>query len=177
MRNALLPDLCGEQRTETVPPQTHRVVADIDTAFDQHVVDLAQRQWIADVHHHHEAHYLGRTVDITERIVHHRRLRNLPFRLKTIYADNAPFGHPRPLQVMSNAAFRITGKYRYSMVTCLTVRPVWIRHHRLKIITPNVIGPRPPSPQLGSGRRCLPRSNRAEEIKWCVQAFPNSSYS
>ena len=51
--------------------------------------NLAQRQWIADVHHHREADYLRRTVEITEGLVHHRRLRNLPSRLKSIYSDNA----------------------------------------------------------------------------------------
>jgi hypothetical protein len=47
------------------------------------------RQWIADVHHNHEADHLGRAVKITEWIAHCRRLRNLIGRLKPIYSDNA----------------------------------------------------------------------------------------
>jgi hypothetical protein len=44
---------------------------------------------IADIHHHHEADYLGRAVEITEGIAHRRTLRNLTRRLKPIYSDNA----------------------------------------------------------------------------------------
>jgi hypothetical protein len=44
---------------------------------------------IADIHHHHEADHLGRAVEITEGIVHRRRLRILAKRLTPIYSDNA----------------------------------------------------------------------------------------
>ena len=56
---------------------------------DRQILDLPQRKRIADVHHHREADYLGRTVKITEGIAHHRRLRNLARWLKPIYSDNA----------------------------------------------------------------------------------------
>ena len=46
---------------------------------------------IADIHHHHEADHLGRTVETTEGIAHRRRLRNLAKWLKPIYSDNARF--------------------------------------------------------------------------------------
>ena len=45
------------------------------------------------VHHHYEADHLGRAVEITERIAHRRRLRNLAGRLKPIYSDNAQIGN------------------------------------------------------------------------------------
>jgi hypothetical protein len=43
MNNAPFPDLRGEHRTEPIPPETHRLVADIDTALEQQILDLAQR--------------------------------------------------------------------------------------------------------------------------------------
>ena len=59
MKNAPLPDLRGEHRTEPVPPEPHRLVTDVDAALEQQILDLPQRQRIADVHHHREADYLG----------------------------------------------------------------------------------------------------------------------
>jgi hypothetical protein len=41
--DAALPDFRGKHRTEPVPPKSHRLVADIDTALEQQVLDLAQR--------------------------------------------------------------------------------------------------------------------------------------
>ena len=49
MVNAPLADRRGEHRTEPVPPEPHRFVADIDAAFEQQIFDLPQRQRIADV--------------------------------------------------------------------------------------------------------------------------------
>jgi hypothetical protein len=86
---ASFPDLAGEHRTEATPPEPYRLVADVDAALEQNILDLSQRQRIADVHHHHEADYLGRTVETTEGIAHRRRLRNLAKWLKPIYSDNA----------------------------------------------------------------------------------------
>jgi hypothetical protein len=41
-------------------------VADIDATLKQQVFYLPQRERITDIHHHREADYLGRTVEITE---------------------------------------------------------------------------------------------------------------
>ena len=81
------PDLASKHRTEPVPPIAHRLVADVDTTHD--VFDLAQRQRIADVHHHRETDDLGRAVKITKGMVHYHRLRELPFQLNPIFSDNA----------------------------------------------------------------------------------------
>ena len=89
MMNAPLPDLRGEHRTEPVPPKPHCFVADIDTTLEQEIFYLSQGQRKTDVHHHHEADHFGRAVEITEGIVHLRRLRNAPPRLKPICSDNA----------------------------------------------------------------------------------------
>ena len=58
MVNTALPDLGREHRTEPVPPQTHRLVADVDAALEQDVLDLAQRQRVADVQHHRAPDHL-----------------------------------------------------------------------------------------------------------------------
>jgi len=44
---------------------------------------------IPDVHHHGEADYLGRPVELTEGILHRCKLRNSPARLKPIWSDKA----------------------------------------------------------------------------------------
>jgi hypothetical protein len=58
MMNSALPDLRGELRAEPVPPEAHRLVADVDAALEKQILDLAQRQWLADVKHHREADHL-----------------------------------------------------------------------------------------------------------------------
>ena len=58
--NSPLPDLCGKHRAEPAPPETHRLVADVDAPLEQKILDLAQRQRIPDVHHHRQADDLGR---------------------------------------------------------------------------------------------------------------------
>ena len=72
-----------------MPPIAHRLVADVDTTFEHDVFDLAQRQRIADVHHHRETDDLGRAVKITKGMVHYHRLREVPFQLNPIFSDNA----------------------------------------------------------------------------------------
>ena len=89
--NTACPDLRGKQRTKAVPPIPHGLIADLDAALEQEVFDLSQRQRVSDIQHHREADHFGRTVEITERILHHRRLRGLTFQLKPISSDNAPW--------------------------------------------------------------------------------------
>src|SRR4030042_5858811 len=96
--NASFSDLFCEHRTEAIPPEPYCLVADVDAPLEQDILDLSQRQWIADIHHHREADHLGRAVEITEGIAHRRRLRILARRLKPIYSDNARLlivGSPR----------------------------------------------------------------------------------
>ncbi len=64
-------------------------MADIHATLEQQILDLAQRRRITDVHHHGEADYLGRTVEIAERIFHPPRLRADPTRFKPIWSDTA----------------------------------------------------------------------------------------
>ena len=94
--NASFSDLAGEHRTEPVPPEPNRLVADIDPPLEQEILDPSQRKRIADVHHHREADHLGPTVEVMEGILHPRRLRNASPRLKPICSDNAQ-SRPNPL--------------------------------------------------------------------------------
>ena len=63
----LAPHVGGEERAEPVPPHPHGLVANVDPALEQQVLDVAQAQREADVHHHHQADHLGRGVEVAER--------------------------------------------------------------------------------------------------------------
>ena len=65
----LLADICGEHRAEPVPPQPHRLVADVDAALEQQIFHVAERQRVFDIHHHHQADHLGRAVEIAKRVL------------------------------------------------------------------------------------------------------------
>ena len=41
--NSLLPDFGGEQQTEPVPPDPHRLMTNVDATLGQQALDLAQR--------------------------------------------------------------------------------------------------------------------------------------
>ena len=81
--------LRGKHLAEPVPPEPYRLVADIDTALEQQVLDLAQRQRVPDIHHHRQADDLGRTIEIAEWISHPTTLRTDPAPLKPICSDTA----------------------------------------------------------------------------------------
>ena len=52
MRNPLLSDLCREHRAKPVPPKSDGLMADVDPALGQEILDVAQRQWVPDIHHY-----------------------------------------------------------------------------------------------------------------------------
>ena len=87
--NAPFSDLRRKHRAKTVPPEPYRLVADIDTALEQQVLVLAQRQRVPDIHHHREANDFGRTIEIAEGVFHPLRLGSIARRLKPLYSDNA----------------------------------------------------------------------------------------
>jgi len=90
--NAPFSDLRSEHWTKPVPPKPNRLVTDIDAPLEQQIFYLPQGQRVTDIHHHREADYLRRTVEITEGILHPRRLRNATPRLKPICSDKAISG-------------------------------------------------------------------------------------
>jgi hypothetical protein len=74
VRDASLPNLGGEHRTKPVPPEPDGLVADVDPALGQQILDVAQRQRVSHVHHHDQTNDLWRAVEISERIAHAPRL-------------------------------------------------------------------------------------------------------
>ena len=81
--------LRGKHLAEPVPPEPYRLVADIDTALEQQVLDLAQRQRVPDIHHHREANDFGRTIEIAEGVFQPLRLKNGFVCLKPICSNTA----------------------------------------------------------------------------------------
>src|SRR5271168_3177135 len=77
VRGASLADLGSEHWAKPVPPQPDGLVADVDPALGQQILDVAQRQWVPHVHHHHQTDDLRRTVEISERVAHGLKLPNL----------------------------------------------------------------------------------------------------
>lgn len=62
----LSPDVSSEHRTEPVPPQAHRLVTYVDTAFEQQVFHIPQRRRKPHIHKHREPNDPGRRVEIAE---------------------------------------------------------------------------------------------------------------
>jgi hypothetical protein len=65
--DALAADVGREHRTEPIPPKPHCLVAQVNAALEQEVLDVAQRQRKPDVHENDEADHLGRGVEAAER--------------------------------------------------------------------------------------------------------------
>ncbi len=89
MMYASFPDRGGEHWAEPIAPVTNRLVADIDAPLEQDIFYLTKRQRIADIHHNHEADYLGRSIEITEGISHPTTLRKALSALKQFCSDKA----------------------------------------------------------------------------------------
>ena len=54
----------GEHRTKRVPPEPNRFVADVDAALVEQILDIAERQWKPDIHHHRKANDLGADCEV-----------------------------------------------------------------------------------------------------------------
>jgi hypothetical protein len=67
VRDASLTDFGSEYRAKPVPPKRNGLVADIDPALGQKVLDVAQRQRIPHVHHHDQTDDLWGAVEILKR--------------------------------------------------------------------------------------------------------------
>src|SRR5208337_1477861 len=70
MRDASLADLGREHRSKPIPPEPDGLMADIDPALGDEILDVVQRQRVSHVHHHDQTDDLRRTVEISERIAH-----------------------------------------------------------------------------------------------------------
>ncbi len=89
LADAPFPDLGRGHRAEAVPPEPNRLVADVDTAFMEQILDIAKRQSKPDVHHHRKADDFRRRLEIAEWIAHPQKLRRGVTRLKPLSSDNA----------------------------------------------------------------------------------------
>lgn len=88
----LSPDLGGEHRPKSVPPEAHRLMTDLNTALLQHVFDVAERQWEPDVEHHRQADDLCARFEVPEdgALSHLTRLDGgRPIGLNQLFSDRA----------------------------------------------------------------------------------------
>lgn len=60
-------DIGCKERTEPVPPKSHRLVANINPALGQQVLYIPQTQRKPHIHHHNQADDLRRRVEIAKR--------------------------------------------------------------------------------------------------------------
>jgi hypothetical protein len=89
----VLSDVCCKHRPEPVPPHTNRLVANVDAALMEQILDLPQRQRETDVHHHRKPNDLGRRLEVVERIFHSMTLPGAHLQLKPSSSDNAFRGY------------------------------------------------------------------------------------
>jgi hypothetical protein len=89
----LLPDLVSEVSPEPIHPEADTFVTDIDPAFVEKVLDIAQRQRESDIHHHAKLDDLRRGFKVAKRVRgHFPRLNAKTARLTPGSADNTlPF--------------------------------------------------------------------------------------
>jgi hypothetical protein len=64
--DATLPDLGGEDRTKAMPPEPHRLVADLDAALMQKILDVPKREREPDELHHRHADDFRRRLEVLE---------------------------------------------------------------------------------------------------------------
>ena len=64
MGDTPLSDLRGEHRSETVPPEPDRLMADFDPALGQQILDVAKRQRVSHVQHHDQGFGTKRLMDL-----------------------------------------------------------------------------------------------------------------
>ena len=68
---SLATDLGRKDRTKTVPPIPHRLMAHIDPAFVKQILNIAEREWKPNIQHHRKTDNLGRGFEIAERVAGH----------------------------------------------------------------------------------------------------------
>ncbi len=74
----------GHHRTKAVPPETNRLVRDVDAAFVEKVFDVTKRERKSDVHHHRKTDDLRRRFEIAKRVAHPRRVEPNPITARLI---------------------------------------------------------------------------------------------
>jgi hypothetical protein len=89
--DAAFPDLWSKHGPEPVPPEPHRLVADIDVALVQQILDVAERQREPDEHHYRQADDFRARLEVVERAGsgHSWTFCGGPARLKRSSSDRA----------------------------------------------------------------------------------------
>ena len=59
--------VASKQRAEPVPPHPHGLVAQVDPALEQQVLDVPEAERVLNIHHHYPTDHLGRRVEVAER--------------------------------------------------------------------------------------------------------------
>ena len=61
----------GENRTKSIDPKPHALMANIYTTLVEQVFDVSKRERKPDIHHHRKLGNLRRCLEIAERVVGH----------------------------------------------------------------------------------------------------------
>ena len=97
--NPPLSDLGSKQRTEPMPPISHRFMTDINAMLMQQIFHRAERQLKPHVQHRCQANDFWAGFEIAKwiRLGHPARLRNHPARLKPVSSDRTGPRLPRKI--------------------------------------------------------------------------------
>ena len=68
--NPLLSDLRREHRAKPVPPKPDGIMADVDPALRQEILDVSQQQWVPHVHHYDQTDHFWRAVEVSDWAAH-----------------------------------------------------------------------------------------------------------
>ena len=86
---SFLLDIGCKDRTKAVTTKPNRFMAHINAALVEQILDVSQRQWKPDPHHHHEEIDLGRSLEVAEWILHSSRLSGANQGTKPVSSDTA----------------------------------------------------------------------------------------
>jgi hypothetical protein len=98
--NTTATDLGSEDGAESVPPEPHRLVRDVDPALVQQIFHVPQGEREADVEHHRQADDLGARLEVEEDagIAHARKA-----------TGSCPEGYRLPLGAHTNFPLTVPG--------------------------------------------------------------------
>jgi hypothetical protein len=65
------PDLTGEDRTNSIDPESYAFVTNIDATLVEEVFDIAQRKWKSDIHCNRKLDDLWRRLKVVEWVLSH----------------------------------------------------------------------------------------------------------
>ena len=84
-------DLGRKDRTKTVPPISHRLMAHVDPAFVKQILNIAQRERKPDVQHQRRTDNFGRGFEIAEGVGGHGAdiTKSQPRAQRQVFSDTA----------------------------------------------------------------------------------------